>query len=71
MRDKKWAVQTVKGSSPVRGNFFAEFICSNTILASMPEWSTLGKPRLLPTACVCEKVVLWFQLILINKYTGS
>ena len=25
--------------------FFAEFICSNTILADLPEWSTLGKPR--------------------------
>ena len=27
----------VEGSSPVRGSFFAEFISSNTILASMPE----------------------------------
>ena len=28
----------VKSSSPVRGSFFfAEFICSNTILADLPE----------------------------------
>ena len=27
------------------GFFFAEFICSNTILADLPELSTLGKPR--------------------------
>ena len=28
----------VEGSSPVRGNFFfAEFTCSNTILADLPE----------------------------------
>ena len=26
--------------------FFAEFICSDTILADLPEWSTLGKPRM-------------------------
>ena len=27
----------VKSSIPVRGNSFAEFMCSNTILASLPE----------------------------------
>ena len=27
----------VEGSSPVEGSFFAEFICSNTILADLPE----------------------------------
>ena len=27
----------VEGSTPVRGNFFADFFLSNTILASMPE----------------------------------
>ena len=27
----------VEGSSPVRGSSFAEFICSNTILADLPE----------------------------------
>ena len=28
----------VEGSTPVRGSFFiAEFICSNTILADLPE----------------------------------
>ena len=31
----------VDGSNPVRGSFFAEFICSNIILAAMSEWSTL------------------------------
>ena len=36
----------VKGSNPATGNFFAEFICSNTILADLPEPSTLGKPRM-------------------------
>ena len=37
----------VEGSSPVTGCFYlAEFICSNIVLASMPEYSTLGKPRL-------------------------
>ena len=27
-------------------SFLVNLFCSNTILASMPEWSTLGKPRL-------------------------
>ena len=27
----------VEGSTPVRGIFFAEFICSNTILVDLPE----------------------------------
>ena len=34
------------GSSPFRGSFFAEFICSYTILSDLPEWSILGKPRM-------------------------
>ena len=47
MRDKKYRESRVEGSSPVRELFFfAEFICSNTILAKMPECSTLEKPRL-------------------------
>ena len=33
----------VEGSNPATG----EFICSNTILADLPEWSTLGRPRIL------------------------
>ena len=36
----------VKGSSPARGKFFAEFFFCNTILASMPEWSIYGKTRM-------------------------
>ena len=36
----------VEGSSPVRSSFLGEFICFNTILGDLPEWSTLGKPRL-------------------------
>ena len=37
----------VKGSIPVRGSFlFAEIIWSNTILADLPELSTLGKTRI-------------------------
>ena len=48
MRDKKWAAVSprVEGSNPVRGKFFAEFFFSNTILASMPEWSIYGKTRM-------------------------
>ena len=35
----------VEGSTPVRGNFFADFY-SNTILADLTEWSIYGKPRI-------------------------
>ena len=31
----------VMGSVPVRGNFFANLFCSNTILADLTEWSNL------------------------------
>ena len=54
MRDKKWAVQTVLGSRVqflLEVVFFVEFICSNTILADLPEWSTLGKTRVSVSIC--------------------
>ena len=38
MRHKKWSSTVsprVKGSSPVRGKFFAQFFVSNTILADL------------------------------------
>ena len=38
--------QNVKGSSPVRGNFFAVFFCSNTILADLKERYIHGETRL-------------------------
>ena len=34
-------------SIPVRGNFLLHLFCSNTILASVPESSILGKPQLI------------------------
>ena len=48
MKVKKWAAQSVLGSrvQVLLEFFLAEFICSNTILASMPEWSRFGKPRM-------------------------
>ena len=47
----------VPSSVPVGGNFFTEFILSNTILAAMSEWSILGKTWLtFPTLCYCEKL---------------
>ena len=33
----KYYSHIVEGSSPVRGNFFAVFFCSNTILADLTE----------------------------------
>ena len=54
MRDKRQEVRStdnprVEGSNLAICNFFAEFICSNTFLADLPESSTLGKPRLCKT----------------------
>ena len=50
----------VEGSNPATGNFFAEFICSNTILADLPEWTTLGKPRLdLQMTTMHRNIQIW------------
>ena len=36
----------VAGSIPVSGNFFLNLLCTDTILAELPELSILGKTRL-------------------------
>ena len=63
----------VEASIHVRGNFFAEFIF-NTILPSMPEWSILGKPRLLTEIkLLTNRSVVWhyFQAYNSMKYSVS
>ena len=42
---------------PVRILLECILVCSNTILASMPEWSTLGKPRLSKSFWLSDRLV--------------
>ena len=62
MRDKKWAAQSVLGSRVqvlLGVRFLLNFFFSNTILASMPEWSIYGKTQMLSTSFTTRKLDYW------------
>ena len=55
---------TILGSrvkSLLEGTFLLNLFCSNTVLASMPEWSISGKTQLSSTSTWCEFLLLLFS----------